>query len=328
MGFSQLFSGETAECVCQGLKDIFEHIGGIPTLAVFDNATGVGRKVCGAVRETKLFRAFRLHYGFEARFCNPDSGHEKGSVENKVRWTRSDQFVPVPAFDDVESFNIELLRLADMAADSPHYRKDATWGELFEDDVAAMRTFPVKPFDVVRYEMYRTDKHGMVTLDGCHRYSTRPSLGVSEVVIGIRARSIVVLDGCGQVAAEHVRSFGNRHTESIDHSESLRLLVKRPGEWLNSRVRRECPKGLRDFLDAQEPDMLTAYVQTMDECAHESDLETVMTAMDTLVRRSMEPRRYDDEALMARIDGFGLDRPSEPGPELSYYDRELMGRTL
>lgn len=40
MGFSQLFSGETAECVCQGLKDIFEHIGGIPTLAVFDNATG------------------------------------------------------------------------------------------------------------------------------------------------------------------------------------------------------------------------------------------------------------------------------------------------
>ena len=42
-GFSQVFGGETAECVCQGLQDIFEYVGGVPPLLVFDNATGVGR---------------------------------------------------------------------------------------------------------------------------------------------------------------------------------------------------------------------------------------------------------------------------------------------
>ena len=44
-GYSQVFRGETAECVCQGLADIFNYIGGVPKLLVFDNATGVGRKV-------------------------------------------------------------------------------------------------------------------------------------------------------------------------------------------------------------------------------------------------------------------------------------------
>ena len=41
-GYSQVFGGETAECVCQGLQDIFEFIGGVPPLLIFDNATGVG----------------------------------------------------------------------------------------------------------------------------------------------------------------------------------------------------------------------------------------------------------------------------------------------
>ena len=41
--FEQIFGGETAECVCQGLKDMFEYMGGVPTLLVFDNATGVGK---------------------------------------------------------------------------------------------------------------------------------------------------------------------------------------------------------------------------------------------------------------------------------------------
>lgn len=43
-GYSQVFGWETAECVCQGLQGIFEFIGGVPPLLIFDNATGVGRR--------------------------------------------------------------------------------------------------------------------------------------------------------------------------------------------------------------------------------------------------------------------------------------------
>ena len=82
--FTQVFGGETAECVCQGLQDIFEFIGGVPDLLVFDNATGVGRRIGARIQETALFSQFRAHYGFCARFCNPNAEHEKGHVENKI----------------------------------------------------------------------------------------------------------------------------------------------------------------------------------------------------------------------------------------------------
>ena len=102
--FTQVFGGENAECVCQGLQNIFIYIGGVPCLIVFDNGTGVGRRIGEAVRETELFRRFRAHYGFSVRFCNPQSGHEKGNVENKVGYTRRNMFVPEPAFADAETF--------------------------------------------------------------------------------------------------------------------------------------------------------------------------------------------------------------------------------
>lgn len=40
------------------------------------------------------FLRFMVHYGFRSNFCNPRSGHEKGSVENKVGYHRRNLFVP------------------------------------------------------------------------------------------------------------------------------------------------------------------------------------------------------------------------------------------
>ena len=63
--------GETSECVCQGLLEVFERTG-MTGVVVFDNATGVGhRNADGTVTQTRLFSLFCAHYGFEPRFCNP-----------------------------------------------------------------------------------------------------------------------------------------------------------------------------------------------------------------------------------------------------------------
>ena len=122
-GFSQVFGGETSECVCQGLKDIFTYIGGVPSVLIFDNATGVGRRIGAEIREAQLFQQMRAHYGFIARFCNPNAGHEKGHVENKVGYNRRNLFVPVPSFDCVETYNRTLLDAHKVKADEWHYKK-------------------------------------------------------------------------------------------------------------------------------------------------------------------------------------------------------------
>lgn len=64
--------GETSECVCQGLLEVFERTGMAPGVVALDNATGVGhRNSDGTAARTRLFSLFCAHYGFEPRFRDP-----------------------------------------------------------------------------------------------------------------------------------------------------------------------------------------------------------------------------------------------------------------
>lgn len=53
--------GENAECLCHGLVEVFEHIGGVPPVIVMDNATGAGRRNArGEVTPAAVFDAFDI----------------------------------------------------------------------------------------------------------------------------------------------------------------------------------------------------------------------------------------------------------------------------
>jgi len=158
--YVQLFGGETAECVAQGLEDIFHRMGGVPTRIVFDNASGVGRRVRDNVQMAELFLRFKAHYGFEVTFCNPDSGHEKGNVENKVGYFRRNFFVPLPTVTDVQAFNRELLSRSEADWKREHYKKGVTIERLFEEDRRAFLYLPKSRFAVCRYVRLKTDGYG------------------------------------------------------------------------------------------------------------------------------------------------------------------------
>lgn len=120
VGLAQVFPGENAECVCQALKQIFEYVGGVPAMIVFDNATGIGRRVCSAARTAELFGAFAAHYDFDYSFRDPSSGHEKGSVENKAGFVRRNLLVPVPHLINAEAFSRNLLNRCMSASAKEH----------------------------------------------------------------------------------------------------------------------------------------------------------------------------------------------------------------
>ena len=216
-GFSQVFGGETAECVCQGLQDIFEYVGGVPPLLVFDNATGVGRRVMDKVTETELFKRFRAHYGFQVRFCNPYAGWEKGNVENKVGTIRRNLFVPVESFHDVEEYNRTLLDKHEKKASEIHYKKGKVIAELFKEDQASLRPLPPKKFNVCRYEFYKADGYGKIACDGKHFYSTKPENHGQKVMVGIRAHYIDILNPDGSLLVRHKRQYGKDRTDIIDY---------------------------------------------------------------------------------------------------------------
>jgi transposase len=170
--YTQLFGGETAECVAHGLQDLFQRIGGVPSRLVFDNASGVGRRVNESVRITEVFLRFKAHYGFEITFCNPYAGHEKGNVENKVGYIRRNFFVPLPTVPDVQQFNGELLERCEWDMQREHYKKGDPIIELFEEEKKSFLVLPSTRFTACRYARVKTDGYGKFLLDGKHFYSS------------------------------------------------------------------------------------------------------------------------------------------------------------
>lgn len=324
--FTQVFGGETAECVCQGLKDIFAYIGGVPWAIVFDNATGVGRRVGTVIHESKLFSQMRTHYGFSVRFCNPRSGHEKGNVENKIGYTRRNIFVPEPVFDDIETFNRELLNQHVVKAEEIHYKKLLPVKELFGADEQALIPTPSQNFDVCRYEYLKTDGYGKIHIDGRHHYSSRPEYAGQEVLVAIRAHTITILDEHKQLIVQHTRVYGNQRSDTVDYRTSLAMLTRNAGSWQNSGIRELVSPALKDVMDSQPRDELKATLRTMQHLATTYSFETAIEALDEGIRINRTDF-CDTAVLAARISEYGLDTEAYKGPDLTIYDA-LLGEVV
>ena len=145
-GYLQLFKGENQECLFEGLKAIFEHIGGVPERLWFDNASTIVTKILkdGARELTADFLRFMAHYRFEGAFCNANAGNEKGNVEAKVGYHRRNMLVPIPRLTALNVFNEELLALCEQDANREHYRKEGTHEELHQEDLKALLQLPAE----------------------------------------------------------------------------------------------------------------------------------------------------------------------------------------
>lgn len=323
MCWFQVLRGTTSECVCQGLQDVFLHIGGVPSLMVFDNATGVGRRVADEMRLAELFRRFRPHCGFEARFCNPYAGHEKGRVERKVAFVRSNVFVPVPRIGPLGEYNESLLGLAGGFSGRRHWRRPGTWGELFEDDRAALRALPARPFSCVTWLVKPCDKWGEVTV-GTHSYDA-PSLAGRDVAVGLGATDVTLVDTVtGEVVRTCERRFGSVVTVDSDPTAELRALARRPGAWRQSRVRSELPADVVSYLDGLGRRDLSDRIGMLSAACDLEGFDVAAESMLRLVRSGRDFTASDMRVLALRV-VTGSDVP-DAGPDLSEYDRALLGR--
>jgi transposase len=328
-GFTQVFDGETAECVCQGLLDIFIHVGGVPPVLVFDNATGVGGRIGNHVRQAESFKRFSLHHRFETRFCNPYSGHEKGSVENKVGYLRRNMFVPVPDISGLGLQRYNELLLIESADDRDHYEKNASISGLFTHDQEAMLPLPGKRFEPVRWEQYVTDKYGRVTIDGSHVYSVAPQLGGQRVWVGIGAHQIQINTLDGHLVATHARGFGKHHTEHIDQARMMTALIGKPRAWEASSLRASMAgRPGQGFIDSLPATMFNAYLTMIRDQAATHGLPQVLDALDWLVIRGTSFTPVDLGTLAWRADSTGINTPPTEGPDLTIYDQAFGVNTF
>src|SRR5690554_1035515 len=251
-GYLQMFKGQNMQCLAEGLMNIFDHIGGVPTRLWFDNLSPVVKKILkNHGRElTDSFLRFKNHYGFTAAFCNPESGNEKGNVENKVGYHRRNLLVPVPRVDDLETFNRQLLEECDQDMQRPHYKKQLLICELLAEDLKTLRPLPAVTYDESELKKVRTNSYAKFTLnDGKHTYSTAPRYASSEVFVRLNAHDVIVLDENYREVIRHPRLYGKENKESMDWLPYLTQLSRRPAALKYTGIYPMLPEPIQDFLD-------------------------------------------------------------------------------
>jgi len=324
-GYMQVFDGETAECVAQGLKDIFTHIGGVSSRIVFDNASGVGRRVREKVTFAELFQRFKCHYGFSVSFCNPASGNEKGNVENKVGYLRRNLLVPIPEVESIEQWNRELLARADRDFERPHYKKGSTIAELFAQERRHLGPLPAKPFNVERFERVSADGYGKFCIDGCHWYSSSPESADTKVTIGIKAHSVEVYKDNGQTMSSHRRIYGGDRSDSSDIQTSLETLVKKTGAWPNSALRAGVGASTRASLDAMVKPELRRVLGVLAKSSAAYGYDVAIDSLEEALRLGSIDS-FSIQAISSRIAFDGLLGLPGVGPNLKIYDHAFIGQ--
>ena len=110
--FVRAYPTQKQECFFEGQAAAFTFFGGVPYRLSYDNLkAAVLRVLKGRARaEQRRFTAFRSHHLFEAHFCTPGQGHEKGGVENGIGYAQRNLFVPLIKAGSWDEVNAQLLK--------------------------------------------------------------------------------------------------------------------------------------------------------------------------------------------------------------------------
>jgi len=212
----------------------FSFYGGVFPVLIYDNLTTAIQKVLrGKDRvEREGFSKFKAYYSFEARFCNPDSGHEKGGVEGLVGFARRNYMVPIPEGASLEELNEKVLRQCLAYGDHKMAGRDRSVNELYEEEKAHLLALPETAFNNVQPSSGRADKYATVIVDK-NRYSVPSRYAGFRVKVLLHADRVEIFLGTKKLTT-HERLYGNNKW-SLNPDHYLELIQRRPMAFHSAR---------------------------------------------------------------------------------------------
>ena len=222
------------EALFEGHEKAFDFFGGVPHTVWYDRMSQAVRKALPGHRpeEQEAFIAFRSHYLFESRFCNPREAHEKGLVENLVGYARRNYMVPIPEVESFRELN-DLLRQRCLAEAGRRLRGETeTIGKMWEQERPHLLTLPAYPFPCCRTVPVRPNRFSMVTFQ-TNRYSVPVDCDAKSLLLRAFVDRVEISDGVSVVAV-HERCY-EREKDILDVFHYLPLLKRRPGAFDHAR---------------------------------------------------------------------------------------------
>ena len=248
--FVKAYYAEKEECFLDGIVSALEFFGGVPRNIIFDNAKVAVKEGYGAY-VTKLsngYRALKSHYAFNAQFCNPSSGNEKGLVENLVGYIRRNAMVPMPRVSNINQLN-QLLRKRCLKYQTHKIQgRIQTVGENIVAETKAFIPLPKYKYEISKSVYTRVNSFSLITYE-TNKYSVPTEYIGKEVLVKISHSSISIYYKTEEVA-QHPRTF-KRHQKKYDMLHYIKALERKPRSVFNAQpVRSFVPKEILDAYSA------------------------------------------------------------------------------
>jgi len=225
--FAWLFPRQDQTCFLEGHVRAFEHLGGALHRLAYDNLrSAVAKRLAGSERVLAArFAALANHYLFEASFCRPATGHDKGGVEARGKGIRLQHLVPIPAGESLDAISRALLARLDAQAADRRDRDGHSVLDRFADEQQLLLPLPSVP-----YQPAETRPHvsvtgsALVNLCGA-KYSVWSTWSRLVVTARVGVDTVELLGPDGRTVKHPRKGFGGR---SIDYRHYLPELGRKP----------------------------------------------------------------------------------------------------
>lgn len=320
MRYVAAMPGENAECVCEGLAQIFDHIGMAPRVPVLDNATGAGHRVAwNKVTWCACSPCSATTTGARRGSATPYSGNEKGSVENAVGFLRRNLMVPKAQRGEPQAAG---------EASAVEVRRDRGRGPLpfRQADTRAVRRGP-RGDAAAAARAFRRGRMGRAQGRQGRQHPDRLGpMPRGPVMARLdAARGAARVRGGDRTAdGRHVntlpRSYGNGGRTAGNPATLLPRLARKPNAWGESPLRGELPDGLVRRLDALDPGSRRRELTLLHRASVASGFGNAVLAMAAIVEGGRAPDEASLLALARRIAQGDPPDPDDGAGRLAVYD--------
>lgn len=199
--FVRAYILQTHEMLFDAHNHAFRMLGGVPRRGIYDNMrTAIDKVGRGKVRTVNArFAAMVSHYMFEAEFCNPAAGWEKGQVEKNVQDARHRLWQPIPHAESLDALNLWLeQRCRALWQNNPHGTQPGSVADAWADEAGSLMPAG-RPFDGFVEYGKRVSPTCLVHLER-NRYSVPASFANRPVSLRVYPDHFLVV-AKGQVVA-------------------------------------------------------------------------------------------------------------------------------
>lgn len=225
--FAWLFPRQDQTCFLEGHVRAFAHFGTVPHRLAYDNLkAAVAKHLVGSERLLAArFAALGNHYLFEACFCRPRTGHDKGGVEARGKGVRLQHLVPIPAGDSLQAVSAALLAQLDAQAAQERDLEGRTAMDRFAVERPMMLPLPRDAYRSAEVRPHVSVSGRALVSVAAAQYSVWSTWARCEVTAHVGVDEVELVGPDGRTVTHPRKSFGGR---SIDYRHYLPELGKKP----------------------------------------------------------------------------------------------------